>query len=381
MLSGDGVLMQTIESSVSTACHSVLGEAAFRALITQERRRSERSGRTMVLLLARVEGDVTEERMAMRDVGAKVLTDLKTDIDRMGWFEARRTIGLLVPEIEPGDAPTVCAQLRVKWEDAILQAFGRTLQPRLSTQLRMYPEPEAVSENVAELMDPFFYPELSMDGGRGGASHTLKRGMDIVLSVLLLTLAFPLFALLAGLVKCSSRGPVFFRQVRVGHLMKPFVMYKLRTMYVDVDHQVHHDYVSWFITASHTTKSTSENNGNTVFKLANDTRITPIGRVLRRTSLDELPQLWNVLLGDMSLVGPRPPLPYEVGQYKPWHRARMVEAKPGITGLWQVVGRSRTTFDEMVRLDLQYARSMSLWFDVKILLATPGAMISGKGAH
>ena len=117
-----------------------------------------------------------------------------------------------------------------------------------------------------------------------------------------------------------------------------------------------------------------------VFKLTNDPRVTPIGRMLRKTSLDELPQLWNVLRGDMSLVGPRPPLAYEVEQYRPWHRRRVLEAKPGITGLWQVKGRSRTTFDEMVRLDLQYARTRSLWTDIKILLATPRAVISGKGA-
>jgi lipopolysaccharide/colanic/teichoic acid biosynthesis glycosyltransferase len=116
------------------------------------------------------------------------------------------------------------------------------------------------------------------------------------------------------------------------------------------------------------------------FRLVDDPRVTPLGRVLRKTSLDELPQLWNVLRGDMSLVGPRPALPYELEQYKPWHRRRVFEAKPGVTGLWQVTGRSRTTFDEMVRLDLQYARRCSLWTDIKILLATPAAVISGRGA-
>ena len=112
----------------------------------------------------------------------------------------------------------------------------------------------------------------------------------------------------------------------------------------------------------------------------NDPRVTPIGSFLRKTSLDELPQLWNVLCGEMSLVGPRPPLSYEVQQYKPWHYRRVIEAKPGITGLWQVTGRSRTTFDDMVRLDLRYARTHSVWTDVKILLATPRAVFSGKGA-
>jgi lipopolysaccharide/colanic/teichoic acid biosynthesis glycosyltransferase len=117
-----------------------------------------------------------------------------------------------------------------------------------------------------------------------------------------------------------------------------------------------------------------------VFKLTNDSRVTPAGHFLRKTSLDELPQFWNVLRGDMSLVGPRPPLPFEVERYQPWHRRRVLEAKPGITGSWQVYGRSRTTFDEMVRLDLRYARSHSLWTDIKLLAATPLAMLTGKGA-
>jgi lipopolysaccharide/colanic/teichoic acid biosynthesis glycosyltransferase len=119
---------------------------------------------------------------------------------------------------------------------------------------------------------------------------------------------------------------------------------------------------------------------NKLFKLSNDPRITAVGRILRKTSIDELPQLWNVLIGEMSLVGPRPPIPYELRHYAPWHRRRVLEAKPGITGLWQVTGRSRTTFDEMVRLDLRYARTRSLWADLRILLRTPGAVLGGRGA-
>jgi len=117
------------------------------------------------------------------------------------------------------------------------------------------------------------------------------------------------------------------------------------------------------------------------FKIVNDERVTSIGRFLRRSSLDEFPQFWNVLKGDMSLVGPRPPIPYEVARYNRWHRRRVLEAKPGITGLWQVAGRSRTTFDEMVRMDLRYAKDHSVLTDLAILLATPRAVISGKGAH
>src|SRR5262249_9841949 len=143
------------------------------------------------------------------------------------------------------------------------------------------------------------------------------------------------------------------------------------------DEGLHHQFVSWFITAS---AHGADLGTNGLFKLSNDPRITPLGRFLRKTSLDELPQLWNVLIGEMSLVGPRPPLPYELEQYQPWHRRRILEAKPGVTGLWQVTGRSRTTVDEMVRLDLKYARKRSLWVDLKILLRTPAAVLGGKGA-
>jgi lipopolysaccharide/colanic/teichoic acid biosynthesis glycosyltransferase len=148
-------------------------------------------------------------------------------------------------------------------------------------------------------------------------------------------------------------------------------------MHANAGHEVHHEFVTSFIKAG---KQTQQGGGDSLFKIANDRRVTAVGHVLRKTSLDELPQLWNVVRGDMSLVGPRPPLFYEVEAYQPWHCRRVLEAKPGITGLWQVAGRSRTTFDEMVRLDLRYARERSLWTDLKILLATPAAVIVGKGA-
>jgi lipopolysaccharide/colanic/teichoic acid biosynthesis glycosyltransferase len=210
----------------------------------------------------------------------------------------------------------------------------------------------------------------------------LKRGIDILGSLTLLIILSPLLLAISGFVKLSSRGPVVFRQVRIGQMFKPFMICKFRTMYADADHGIHHNYVSWFINSSDKVQEDKgqEQDKQKIFKLTNDPRITPIGHFLRKTSFDELPQLWNVLRGEMSLVGPRPPLWYEVKQYKPWHRYRVLEAKPGITGLWQVSGRSRTTFDDMVRLDLRYAKNRSLWADIKILLATPMAVISGKGA-
>jgi lipopolysaccharide/colanic/teichoic acid biosynthesis glycosyltransferase len=203
-----------------------------------------------------------------------------------------------------------------------------------------------------------------------------KRLLDIVGSVGALVLFAPVFACAAAVVKLTSKGPVFFRQQRVGVAGQPFTMFKFRTMQVNCDPGIHKQYVEDFIQAA-----SSVRQGDAPFKIVNDPRLTPVGNFLRRSSIDELPQLWNVLRGDMSLVGPRPPLQYEVARYKRWHRRRVLEAKPGMTGLWQVTGRSRTTFDEMVRLDLRYAAKSSVWTDLKILLATPRAVLSGKGAR
>jgi exopolysaccharide biosynthesis polyprenyl glycosylphosphotransferase len=210
-----------------------------------------------------------------------------------------------------------------------------------------------------------------------GAALAAKRTLDIAGSTALLVALGPVFLCVAAAVKLTSKGPVFFRQERVGEAGQPFTMFKFRTMQLNADHRIHQEYVEKFIQSNEAATS----GGDAVFKLVNDPRVTRVGDFLRRSSLDELPQFWNVLRGDMSLVGPRPPLPYEVARYKQWHRRRLLEAKPGITGLWQVTGRSRTTFDEMVRLDLRYARNNSVWTDLNILLATPKAVLSGKGAR
>jgi lipopolysaccharide/colanic/teichoic acid biosynthesis glycosyltransferase len=188
----------------------------------------------------------------------------------------------------------------------------------------------------------------------------------------------PLLLAIAIAVKLSSRGPILFRQQRVGQYGRNFTFLKFRSMYVNNDNSVHQEFVKKLIAQD---GATPAQEGQGVYKLTNDKRITRIGGFLRRTSLDELPQLFNVLRGDMSLVGPRPPIPYELAAYQTWHRRRVLEVKPGITGLWQVTGRSRVKFDEMVRLDLRYATNWSPWLDLKILLKTPLAVIKGSGAY
>jgi lipopolysaccharide/colanic/teichoic acid biosynthesis glycosyltransferase len=203
--------------------------------------------------------------------------------------------------------------------------------------------------------------------------------MDLVGSAAALVLLSPVFGAVALAIKLTSKGPALFKQERLGQYGKKFTVLKFRSMRTDCDARIHEEYVSQFIAGQ--ANGASQNGGKPVFKIQEDPRVTRLGKFLRKTSLDEFPQFWNVLVGNMSLVGPRPPLPYEYKAYDLWHRRRVLEIKPGITGLWQVEGRSRTRFDEMVRLDLKYARAWSIWLDVKILLQTPGAVLTGEGAH
>ena len=225
-------------------------------------------------------------------------------------------------------------------------------------------------------------PALDVAGDR--TYQILKRGLDIFVGVAALLIFAPLFVIIAIAIKLSSEGPVLFRQERFGWQFKPFTFYKFRSMYANSDQAVHKAYVSRLI-AGHPETGNGTGNGTTagettrIYKITGDPRVTPLGRLLRRTSLDELPQLWNVLRGEMSLVGPRPCIQYELEQYADWHTSRL-DVKPGMTGLWQVTARNRVGFDEMVKLDLAYVRERSLWLDIKILLRTPGAVISGGGA-
>jgi exopolysaccharide biosynthesis polyprenyl glycosylphosphotransferase len=207
------------------------------------------------------------------------------------------------------------------------------------------------------------------------SSRLEKRFLDVFGSALAIFVFSPLFILIAVAVKLTSRGPILFKQERVGLGGRRFTFLKFRSMKCGSDSQLHQEYIRRFIGG----EITKAHGG--AFKIKNDPRLTSIGGFLRRCSLDELPQLFNVLRGDMSLVGPRPAIPYEIELYQPWHRSRFLEVKPGITGLWQVVGRSKTTFDDMVRLDLQYATQWSLWLDIKILLQTPRAVLSREGAY
>lgn len=342
-------------------------EAEFRRTIYLEQRRSERSGRPFLLILLNAEA-VQDPDLRAATLAA-ILATLHASVretDKLGWYTKASVLGLLFRDVE-GANSSLIHDLVSKVSAASASAVNSPAAGAVQLTAHLFPQPTADEDTFSR------YPEVAKQAA-GRVQYLLKRALDVVGSLFALSLLSPLFLLIAVAVKCSSPGPAIFRQHRVGQSGRGFTFLKFRSMYLSCDPVPHRDYVQAFIADKAAAR-------NGIYKLTRDTRVTWLGRILRKTSLDELPQFWNVLRGEMSLVGPRPPLPYEFQNYAPWHRRRVLEAKPGMTGLWQVSGRSRTTFNEMVRLDLRYVRQKSFWLDLKILLRTPQAVLSGKGAY
>ena len=243
-----------------------------------------------------------------------------------------------------------------------------------------------MATKVAHIRATTVVPSLSAP-----AANTLylfiKRAFDVCFAAVLLVLLSPLMALAALAIALDSPGPVIFRQKRIlgdqdlsdGHdpAERVFEFYKFRSMVHKADESVHQRYVENLINGG---AKPAEGSGQKLYKLHADSRITRVGRLIRKTSIDELPQLYNILRGEMTFVGPRPALPYEVHQYKPWHMQRLTVTQ-GLVGLWQVMGRNELSFEEMVALDAEYVRRRSLWLDLRILLATLPAVLSCRGAR
>ncbi len=200
----------------------------------------------------------------------------------------------------------------------------------------------------------------------------MKRWMDVTVSIIMYIIFSPLFVIIPILIKITSKGPVFYRQLRLGKDGRPFVFLKFRSMYNNSDHSIHKKYIEDYMNGN-------GNNGG-IYKINHDKRITPLGKILRKASIDELPQLWNVLRGDMSIVGPRPPIYYEYNMKKEIQKKRL-KVKPGITGLWQIRGRSKVQFYDMIKMDLRYIRASSIIFDILIMFETVHIIFSGKGAY
>jgi lipopolysaccharide/colanic/teichoic acid biosynthesis glycosyltransferase len=351
----------TRQSQIPAVADEVLNEGAFHRMITIERKRSERSQRPFVLLL------VDMGRKKTGDQNGRVLLDLLAalraatrETDVTGWYKENSVVGVMFTEIILDNNLVL---------STILSRIGSVLRDRLDSEqfsrikfsFHVFPD-DWDSQDPEHPSNPTLYPDLEKRDKENRLGRATKRMIDVLGSLGLLVLLSPVLLLIATAVKLTSRGPVLFQQKRIGEHGTPFTFLKFRSMYINNSSKEHEAYVKALI-EGRAEKKPANGNGAGVFKLTNDP-----------------PQLINVLRGEMSLVGPRPPVPYEVEAYATWHRGRLLEAKPGITGLWQVYGRSRVEFDDMVRLDLRYARNCSPLLDLKILLQTPKAVIGGDGA-
>jgi lipopolysaccharide/colanic/teichoic acid biosynthesis glycosyltransferase len=358
----------------------ILGEESFQKMVSLERKRTERSGKPFLLMLVDM-GDhplsTKTSKILSEILAALALTTRETDVT--GWYKQDVVVGVMFTDISLDDRASILGTLITRVSETLRRQLTLEQFNGVSISFHLYPE-EWDHDSPQRPSNPTLYPDLSKRDEVRKAFRAMKRAMDIAGSLVAVILLAPVFLAIAVAIKLTSKGPVLFRQQRVGQHGASFTFLKFRSMYVNNDATEHKEYVTKLI-AGKAERNPSNGNGNGVYKLTNDSRITPIGAFLRKTSLDELPQFFNVLKGEMSLVGPRPAIAYEVEAYHTWHRRRVLEAKPGITGLWQVCGRSRVKFDEMVRLDIRYAKSWTPWLDLRILIRTPRAVVLGDGAH
>lgn len=355
---------------------AALSENVFQRVLMVERRRAERSGRPFALMLIDLKDRNAADEKLLRKA-LSVLSSNSRESDLIGWYETSVTAGAIFTEIED-TKDKAAASIHHKIRTALQEALGESEAAKLWVSLHVFPEDQD-RQHPRMIAGSKLYPEFQRVVASKRVAFGIKRVMDIAGSALLLLISSPLLAAIAVAIKLNSKGPVLFAQERIGQFGAPFKCMKFRTMYVDCDPKIHREYAQQFIAGN--AKSSQEGNAKkNLYKLTEDPRVTGVGRFLRKSSLDEFPQFWNVLRGEMSLVGPRPPVAYEFEVYDVWHRRRVLEMKPGVTGLWQVSGRNRIPFQDMVRLDLRYSQKWSLWLDLRILLATPWAVFGGDCA-
>jgi exopolysaccharide biosynthesis polyprenyl glycosylphosphotransferase len=344
----------------------ILDEPLFQRMLSLERRRCERTSASFALLLADFEALNTDPENLYRI--ARALGAVMRETDITGWYSHHSVIGIILTTLNGAERATL--------ESVVLEKAKSVLTPRLqpaelaAVRIALHVFPQDMDDDLIGPMRTF-YRDNETAGSKPKSHVFLKRMIDVFGSLAALIVLSPLFIVIAALVKLTSRGPIFFSQKRIGQYGRQFTFLKFRSMFVNNDAAIHQEYIRNLIA----------NKVSGTYKIQNDPRVTRVGRFLRKTSMDELPQFINVLRGEMSLVGPRPPIPYEFEGYSLWHRRRVLQAKPGITGEWQVHGRSRTSFDEMVRMDLRYIQNQSIWLDLKILIKTPFAVLSGDGAY
>ena len=356
----------------------LISEELFTKLLSLERKRSERSRKRFVLMLVDA-GDLlrTDRReVALEQMTAAISLSIR-ETDIRGWYREDSVVGVILTEFGAADMRSALDTVFCKVNSALRGNLGMGEMNEIHISFHVFPDDLGTQGGGST--DFSLYPDFLQEGETKKAARLIKRAIDIAGSLAALILLSPLLFAVAIAIKLTSKGPTLFKQTRVGQYGVRFTFLKFRSMRFRNDPQIHQDYVARLISGEDDGEQGHANGG--VYKIKDDPRVTPVGKFLRKTSLDELPQFFNVLKGEMSLVGPRPPIPYEVEAYDIWHRRRFLEVRPGITGLWQVKGRSRTKFEDMVRLDLEYARTWSLGLDFKILLETPRAIFFGGGAY
>ncbi len=364
--------------------YGIYVEEYFEEVLCRERKRSERSGKPFALMMLELKAPFQPvDPVHVNKKIAEVLSKTTRETDTSGWSRQGSVIGVILTDLGEDNVEVALGNIENKVRKS-LQDHLISL-PAESVKISFLVFPERYDKLQSQSEAPFnllLYPDLLQSDITNRTKGLLKRLMDIAGSLFGLVIFSPLFLTIPLAIKLTSKGPVFFKQERFGRYGKRFIFLKFRSMYLNNDDAIHREYVKKLIVEM--SERHSDERGQkeqVVYKIQDDPRVTPLGKFLRKTSLDELPQFINVLKGEMSLVGPRPPIPYELENYSIWHRRRLLGNRPGITGLWQVTGRSSTTFDAMVRLDLRYMKNWSLWLDIKLLLQTPMAVLKGKGAY
>jgi lipopolysaccharide/colanic/teichoic acid biosynthesis glycosyltransferase len=309
-------------------------------------------------------------RVPPEDAGGLVaeLLAIKRETDLVGWLDAA-TLAVL------------CVDTNAQGREGFLRKVTKLTAGR-GVVMDAATFPEALFDSLARgcAADVDAQAVRLIAGEAESVGYAGKRIFDCLFAALALLVLAPLLLLVALAIALNSPGPVIYRQKRLGRGGVPFTFYKFRSMWSDVDDRIHRDFVVGLIRDGDSQPAPPGSRANP-YKLSGDARITRVGRFIRKTSIDELPQLFNVLRGDMSLVGPRPPLPYEAANYEPWHLRRILGIQPGLTGLWQVEGRSRVGFNEMVRMDLRYVRKCSFGLDLRILVRTVRVVLMCDGAR
>ncbi len=328
--------------------------------------RAHRSKSALSILILTVNSDVKDDTINMAEF-LILLRERTRDIDISGLINYK-TIGVILPYTN---------------EEGAKKTYGKIVNEKKYRifSLGIFTYPDHIFESLTKsgfIQQNYLLTEQNELMGNVWLKLLTKRFMDIVGSTACLIIFMPAMVIAALAVKVTSPGPVIYRQIRLGKTGVPFTMYKFRSMRPNTDDKIHREYIREFMNGNHE-KVNNGDDKRPLYKIRYDPRVTKVGRFIRKFSIDELPQLFNVLKGEMSLVGPRPALAYEVEKYESWHLRRILGVKPGLTGLWQVNGRSRTGWDDSVRLDIQYINKWSVRYDLMILFKTVKEVFRGAG--